>query len=323
MLLSLNAGGQDLVFSQFYNSPLHLNPALAGTNDFAQFNANYRLQWPGLSTVYESFTLGYNQYFRNINSGFGASVISDSSGDGAIQFLNVAGNYMYKLVLPGDLQLRIGLEVGFGQNRLNYNQLIFGDQIDISGPINAGGGLITSNEIPPNSLNKGYLDIGTGFMVYNKNWFVGLTMKHLNTPDNGFLLTNNAGKIGLPLLINLHGSYQYVFDIGNKQTNPSFVSPSVLLAKQGDFWQINVGSYVQLRNFVGGVYVRHTVSHFDALILSAGVNLNTIKITYSYDITLSELALASGGSHEIGIIYNLSNGKQQYSKLNDCLQLFR
>lgn len=323
MLVSCTITGQDLVFSQFYNSPLNLNPALAGTNTFAQFNANYRLQWPGLSKVYESFTLGYNQYFRDINSGFGVNIVSDNSGDGALQFLNVAGNYMYRLTLAGDLQLRIGLEVGFGQNRLNYNQLIFGDQIDISGPINAGGGIIASNEIPPNSLNKGYLDLGTGFMVYNKNWFVGLTMKHLNTPDNGFLLTNTVGKIGLPLLFNLHGSYQYVFDIGNKQTNPSFLSPSILLARQGDFWQFNVGSYVQLRNFVGGVYYRHAQTNPDALIISAGVNLNTIKITYSFDITLSELALSSGGAHEIGIIYNLITKEQQYSKLDDCLQLFR
>ena len=310
---------QDLVFSQFYNAPLVINPAFAGNSTSAQFSGNYRLQWPGLPGTYESVALGYNQYFRKIRSGVGFSVISDSSGGGTLQHLTVGGTYMYKIVLKGDYQLKIGIETAVGQNRLDWDRLVFGDQLSTSGPVLVGG---SPSEIPPDSFNKAYLDISTGLLIYNKSWFAGMTMKHMNTPDTGFLSVGNEGRLGLPILWNMHVGYQYVFDIGNKQTKPSFVSPSLLIANQADFWQVNAGAYVQLKSLILGAYVRHTLANSDALILAGGVNLDPIKITYSYDLTISGLGANTGGSHEIGILYTLAN-KRQESKINDCFMLFR
>ena len=314
--------GQDLVFSQFYNTPLVINPAFAGNTTAAQFSGNYRLQWPGVSSAYESFALGYNQYFKNINSGFGLSVVSDSAGDGALEHLTIGGTYMYKVILAGEYQLKIGIEAALGQNRLDWNKLQFGDQIDISGPINVGGTFIPTDELVPESFNKSYLDVSTGFLVYNKSWYAGMTFRHMNTPDNGFISSNSQNKLGLPLLWNAHLGYQYVFDIGNKQTKPSFISPSLLVANQADFWQVNAGAYVQLKSLILGAYFRHTINNSDAMIFSFGVNLDPLKITYSYDLTVSGLGASTGGSHEIGLLYTLPN-KRQESKINDCFMLFR
>lgn len=322
MLNVCDGYAQDLVFSQFYNTPLVINPAFAGNSSSAQFSGNYRLQWPGLPSAYESVAMGYNQYFRRIKSGVGFSVISDKSGGGTLQHLNIGATYMYKVVLKNDFQLKIGVETALGQNRLDWTKLVFGDMLDTSGPILVGGSPISSTEIPPDNFNKAYLDISTGFLVYNQKWYVGMTFKHLNTPENGFLSENTQNRLGLPVLWNLHIGYQYVFDIGNKQTKPSFVSPSLLVANQADFWQINAGAYVQLRSLILGAYLRHTLENSDALIFSGGVNLDPLKITYSYDLTVSGLGIGTGGSHEIGLLYTLTN-KRQESKLNDCFLLFR
>ena len=313
---------QDLVFSQFYNAPLVINPAFAGNTTSAQFSGNYRLQWPGVSSAYESFALGYSQFFRDINSGLGLSVVSDSAGDGALQHLTIGGTYMYKLVLAGEYQLKIGIEAAFGQNRLDWNKLQFGDQIGTGGPINVGGSVISTEELVPESFNKSYLDISTGFLIYNKSWYAGMTFKHLNNPDNGFILSNDRNRLGLPLLWNAHIGYQYVFAIGNKQTKPSFVSPSLLVANQADFWQVNAGAYVQLKSLILGAYFRHTLNNSDAMIFAFGVNLDPLKITYSYDLTVSGLGSSTGGSHELGLLYTLPN-KRQESKINDCFMLFR
>ena len=313
---------QDLVFSQFYNTPLVINPAFAGNSVNAQFSGNYRLQWPGLPGTYESVAMGYNQYFRKIRSGVGLSVISDKSGEGTLSHLTIGGTYMYKIVLKGDYQLKIGVEAALGQNRLDWNKLVFGEQLGTSGPILVGGTPILSTEIPPDNFNKAYLDISTGLLIYNKSWYAGMTLKHMNTPDTGFIESNSQNKLGLPILWNMHVGYQYVFDIGNKQTKPSFVSPSLLVANQADFWQVNVGAYVQLKSLILGAYARHTIANSDALIFSAGVNLDPLKITYSYDLTVSGLGIGTGGSHEIGLLYTLTN-KRQESQINDCFMLFR
>ncbi len=317
LMLLQYSSAQDLVFSQFYNAPLVINPAFAGNSTAAQFSGNYRLQWPGISSAYESFALGYNQFFRDINSGLGLSVVSDSAGDGALQHLSIGGTYMYKVVLRGEYQLKIGVEAAFGQNRLDWNKLQFGDQLSAAGQI-----ISPTEESVPENFNKSYLDVSTGFLVYNKSWFAGLTLKHLNTPDNGFISSNSLTRVGLPLLWNAHVGYQYLISPGNKQTKPSFVSPSLLVANQADFWQVNAGGYVQLKSLILGAYFRHTLNNSDAVILALGVNLDPLKITYSYDLTVSGLGASTGGSHEMGVVYTLPN-KRQESNINDCFMLFR
>jgi hypothetical protein len=46
----MSAGAQDHIYSQFYNAPLYLNPALTGQFEGdIRMNMIYRNQWSGLS----------------------------------------------------------------------------------------------------------------------------------------------------------------------------------------------------------------------------------------------------------------------------------
>ena len=99
--------------------------------------------------------------------------------------------------------------------------------------------------------------------------------------------------------------------------------------KQGDFGQINVGAYAGLGMFFLGGWYRHGFANPDAIMGLAGFQQGIIKVGYSYDWTISELANANGGgTHEISLIINLDNlpGVQRRlraRRYNDCLQLFR
>ena len=65
-------------------------------------------------------------------------------------------------------------------------------------------------------------------------------------------------------------------------------------------------------------------SNIDAAIFNAGVRVNNMKISYSFDVTISSLILRSGGAHEIGIVINLDDQKfKKTNDYNDCFQLFR
>jgi len=59
-------------------------------------------------------------------------------------------------------------------------------------------------------------------------------------------------------------------------------------------------------------------------IFSVGFRYSKMRISYSFDLTISQLALTnSGGSHEIGMIYNMGQSSQQRVDYNDCFSIFR
>ena len=76
---------------------------------------------------------------------------------------------------------------------------------------------------------------------------------------------------------------------------------------QGKFSQINLGAHLNLGNFFGGMWFRHTFENSDALIAMAGVNFDKWKLGYSYDFTVSQLSLASGGAHELSLTLNFGD----------------
>lgn len=311
---------QDYIYSQFYNAPLQLNPAFAGNTTAAHFNLNYRVQWPSLNTSYKTYSVSYDQFIRKFNSGVGLWMSNDNQGDGIITSIDVKGIYSYKMQFQSGYQLKIGIEAGMKQSRLDWNKLIFYDQIDRRDGPNPGGSTIPSADVQPDNLSRAVLDVATGILLYNPKYYIGLTAKHLTSPYIGFGTENISERKGIPLLLSLHAGYQIVLDEGNKRIKPSFISPNVLFAKQGSLNQINFGTYLQIQSVFGGIWMRHTFGNIDALIFSFGVDAGNFKIAYSFDLTSSSLGLSTGGSHELGLSMRI--GVKEPSKLNDCLKLF-
>ncbi len=322
-LLCFSAKAQDPIFSQFYNAPLQLNPAFAGNTYAPKFAVNYRNQWPSLPTAYATYSFSYDQYFNNINSGFGLFILSDDAGKGLLKTNKIGAVYAYRLKLDNDIFAKFGVEAAVVQSRYNWNKFIFPDQLsDESGIITPGGSTL---EIAPENEKAGYFDLSMGVMAYTPTVYAGITLKHLNTPDQSILETNNNLQNGLPIRISLHAGAQIgVFEKRNEFYR-TFISPSVLYVKQGGFSQIVAGSYFGFNALFLGVYYRHTSSNSDATIFTTGFQKGSFKIGYSFDMTISSLSIRTGGSHEIGIVVNLENSPlfPKESKYNDCFQIFR
>lgn len=322
--ISITASGQDLVFSQYYNSPIHINPAFAGLNNYPQFTSNYRLQWPGISNVYKTFAFSYDQYFNKFNSGLGFTALTDDQGEGTLKTTEFSGIYAYKLRFRQDWQLKFGLEVGYSQSRLDFSKLIFFDQIDPGvGPFDSAGVPFPSGEIPPDNLSNAYMDVNFGMLLYNPLFYVGITFDHINGPYNGFLASNSNQNVAIPIVVAINAGTQIVLESDNKGKPSTFISPNVLFAQQSGFSQLNIGAYMQIKQLFGGAWIRHTLGNLDAFIFTTGVDLDYIKIGYSFDLTGSSLSPNTGGSHEIGIILRLKNLEKKESKYNDCFSLFR
>lgn len=322
LLAAVSAGAQDPIFSQFYAMPLQLNPGFAGSAFAPRVGVAYRNQWSGFNNAYRTYAVFYEQSLEGLNSGIGFNLEGDNAGDGIYKTTRISAVYAYRLNITDNLALKLGVEAGAYQTNLNWEKLIFPDQID---PI--GGVGTNTGEVPPELTSKTQLDISSGLLILSDKFYLGAALKHLNTPDDGILFVNDNLSRGLPLRYTFHGGTELVVNKGNKVRQPSFISPNFLFVSQGPYQQLNVGAYAGLGAIIAGGWYRHTFSNADAIILMAGYREGVFKMGVSYDLTVSGLSGRSGGTYELtlGILFDKNENlrKKKSRDINDCIRMFQ
>ncbi len=322
LLLSFILKGQDPVFSQFYLAPTQLNPAFVGNNIGPNFYLNYRNQWPSINQAYVTYAASYDQFFENANSGIGLVLVADDAGNGLLQNNKAMLQYSYRLRVNRKLFVKAGLEVGALQTRLAWDQLVFFDQLDPQfGANTPGGGIIPTSETPPDQTSLYNFDLGFGVAVYSKEFYGGISLKHLNTPQLTFFEDADNLSGGLPMRMVLHAGWQISPAGDQYRPGDPMLSPNIIFVNQGTFRQINLGLHGGLGPVFGGIAYRHAWTNPDAIILSIGFRSGLVRFGYSYDITVSSLSVNSGGAHELGLNFILNYDKPV--NYDDCFGLFR
>ncbi|MBK6389732.1 MAG: PorP/SprF family type IX secretion system membrane protein [Saprospiraceae bacterium] len=325
VLVALVARGQDPVLSQFYSSPILLNPSFAGNTSSPRFAINYRNQWPGLAQAYRTYALSYDQFFDDYNSGIGISVLSDDQGKGLYKTTKLAAIYSYRLKVGKSTFIKTGFELAGVQATVGWDKFIFPDQLDpLYGEVGPGGSPLPSGELRPDNTNRLYLDLAMGTMIYNPHFYGGLSINHINNPDIRFTRSVDNTSSGLPLRLTLHAGSQITIFDAKPGKSDIFISPNILYTRQNNFSELLGGAYVGLGPLFTGVWARLTPNNPDALIMNIGIKTGKMKISYSFDATISKLTLNSGGAHELGIVFNLDDqNPRKTPDYNDCFQLFR
>jgi type IX secretion system PorP/SprF family membrane protein len=316
---------QDPIYSQFFTAPMQMNPALAGNTVKPRVGFHYRNQWIGIPNAFSTYSATYDQYFKEANSGLGFTVQGDQAGNGLLSTYNALANYSYRLGVNDDFSVKFGVEAGVGQSRINWDKLIFLDQLDpLTGPVSPGGVPGSTREIRPNELNKTYLDLGAGLVAFTDKFFGGLSLKHLNNPNNGIISRGANSKDGLPLRMTIHGGGQFLLRERNRIQPAVVLYPQVMWLRQGAFNQLNLGAHVNYMSILLGTYYRQTSNNGDAIIGMVGWEKSIFRIGYSYDFTISKFAQANGGgAHELSLILNFGREDDDKVDYNDCFGLFR
>jgi len=313
---------QDPVFSQFYASPLHLNPAFTGTTEGAKVVLNYRNQWPGINQAYVTYAASYDQFFPLINSGFGVSVLADDAGRGLIRTTTAKVDYSYKVRFRNAMQMRLGVSAGWINSRVNWSQLVFPDQLDLEyGAVSPGGIPYPTVELPPEAGNSiSVLDASVGIVLFTDQYYGGITIKHLSSPQFSFLKVNQDFAGGLPTSFSVHGGGELDLIKGGGGHH-IFLSPNFQYIQQGGQYQLNIGTIFRYYKIGTGAWYRHASTNPDALIFLLEGRHEIYRIAYSYDFMLSGLS-NSGGAHEISFMINFGS-QQRESRYNDCFNMFR
>lgn len=316
---------QDPVYSQFYNSPLHLNPAFAGNSTSASVATMYRNQWALINQAYQTYSISYDQFFARTNSGIGFAIMNDIAGAGSLNTLRSDFVYSYKVKVKNSTYIKGAINISYNQRRLNWEKFSFYDALDpLYGVVGANGEKNISLEVPPTSFNINYLSLGTGFLLYQPKYYVGLRFDHINRPNQSFYKKDNTGaNIGRDVAYGLQGGYR--FDLVRKSRNSQdevYISPNIMYYSQGGFSQLNTSLYAEIYGFISGIGYRYSNTNTDALIPSFGFRSGFYKLMYSFDYNIGSVGIKSGGSHELSFTIKFGTETSK-PDINDCLQLFR
>lgn len=327
------AWGQDPTFSQYFNNKQYLNPAYAGSENGIKASANYRVQWPSLPGRFNTFTFAADAGIRQVQGGVGLLVLNDQTGKNAF---NTNGVYLniQKLVRIVSNTNRLcvayfGVQSGLVQKKYDWNSLVFSDQLDPVLGVTQG-----TTATKPENVQKNYPDLGAGSVIRYKTSghysALGLSVAHLNRPSQSFY----GGDSKLPMKWTLHYIGQIpIHKMGVDNEIHTFLSPVVMLEKQGYSEQVSVAAKLHRDMFYAGVGYRFKRFNLigqkvDAAVLHFGLsgaydNSYHWQFGYSYDATLSGIRSGTTGTHEISLIFEydrLKLGKHgMYTKTKHCV----
>lgn len=299
LLLSVGQSqGQDVGFSQFYANPLYLNPAFAGSGVGPRYILNYRNQWPSLPGNFVTYAASYDQYFSAINGGIGVQVLSDHIGDNNFQHNQIALMYSNNLTINNNLVLKTGFQYMFAQRSLNWQGLIFPDEIDARLGVQPG---TTAEILPGQSVtNANMHDFSFGAILFSERFYGGFALHHLTQPNQSLI---PPGVVPWNLRTTLHAGANFEIVRGSRNVPGTTLSPNIIAMFQGPASQVNIGAYLTRGPLVGGLWYRVG----DAFIFSLGVQQGVFRMGYSYDVTSSDLSIAALGSHEISFAIQLES----------------
>jgi type IX secretion system PorP/SprF family membrane protein len=286
---------QDPEFSQFYANPLYLNPALAGATMCPRAIVNYRNQWPGLGKAFVTYHASYDMYLNPLHGGVGLDIVYDQTGGGNLNTFSINAMYAYKFSLSSRLQASGAIKAGYYQRSLNWGNLEFKDP----------------GESPPDQTSVGAPDFAAGiFLAWDEIIYGGIAVDHLTQPKIGFY-ADNASQLYMKFTVHAGANINLQGGGGGDEDREFSLSPNVLYQQQFQFHQLNVGLYLTIDPFIGGLWFRHNFENADAVIPMLGFHYKNLRIAYSYDYSLSKLKDASGGAHEISASWQFKCGEKR------------
>jgi len=290
---------QDLHYSQFYNAPLVISPALTGIfNGDERFMVSFRDQGRSIPVPYLTFSGGYDRkiYPKNRTNGFfGAGLFFnyDKQGDSQLRLININLSGSYTHLLNDNNLITIGGLAGYSTRGFDPIALTWDSQWDTA--TNAFNASLPSGETF-DFESFSFIETALGL---NYRWQksertkidLGVGAFHVTKPNATF---SNSVREALPMRLSFYG-------IGSTAlTEKLDLQLDLLYQTQEEYRELLFGGYLNFyfnqergrnRQFRVGAGYKTTA---EVLFVKAGVQINEWFVAASYDIDMSDFA----GEHE-------------------------
>jgi type IX secretion system PorP/SprF family membrane protein len=303
------ASAQDPNFSQFFASPLTMNPAMTGKfyGDM-RVAVNYRNQWPTINNAFTTYTASLDfgilkNHISEVDQ-FGVGVLGfrDQSGNGILinDYIGASTAYHKALDEDGYNQIGAGFQGTYVTKRLDITKLTFEDQLT---PLGFTG--VSSEIFSASQVNVSYLDLNLG-LFYNgtsngeNNYYAGVSLYHVNRPKETF----KGGQFILPARMTFQAGGMLPLADGNGlhfSANYSRQANATNTVIGGAYMMnLNPDQPVPTNLYLGSWY-----RFGDAIIPYVGLEFGEFQVGLTYDVNMSSLKPASNmrGGAEISLIY--------------------
>jgi len=270
------------------------NPAAAANGTDAEITALYRSQWVGIVGNPETQFLSAAYPLYSMNGAVGLILVNDVIGPQQDMVIRLNFNRQFKW---GKKRLILGANTGFIQKTLHGERLI-------TPTGNYEPGLINHNDVklPAVKQQARAVDFGVGMLFQTLKLKVSLAAQHLYSGKMNFKGGNAPFTIQVPPQVIAALSYQLKLN-QSFRLNPFLQSKSDMNLQQVDMGlELNYNDFL----FFGLAWRGYNKYNADAVIAMLGLNATPgLYVGYSYDFTVSQLNVASSGTHEIILNYRI------------------
>jgi type IX secretion system PorP/SprF family membrane protein len=299
--IATTGNAQDIHFSQFFETPLLRNPALAGifSGDF-RIQAVYRNQWNSVTVPYQTTSLN-TEYKLPVGHGsdfltIGGEILYDKSGTVALTATHVLPVLNYHKSLSGErnMYLSAGFSAGIVQRRIDRSKITTNSQFD-------------GNAFDP-TLPDGETFSNNGYSYFDGSVGLSFNTQVGDNPDNNIYAGIAYQHFNKSARVSFYNTYdeelipKIVFSTGVKMSagDYSYFTLYADYSKQGASSEAIGGMLYSIKlddpaephyTVSGGAFIRWK----DAIVPVVKFDVKPLTFGLSYDVNVSSLKTASQG----------------------------
>lgn len=267
----------DPQFTHYSFTSQYINPAYAGSRGVIALNALSRLQWTSFDGAPTQFAVGAHAPVGKTSSIQKVAVGVQAFGEeiGARRNIGLNLQYAYRIPISRVGVLSLGLQAGFSSYSFDVNKVS------------------STSQIFSTSFNTFSPNLGVGAFFYSPRYFIGVSVPKI-IENNISNTTSDAATDEAREDRNYYATVGAVLPA----TDDIVLKPSVIfkISEQGrsDF-ETQINAFYLQRYSVGlGYRYEEAVSFLAEMQIT-----QALRVGYSYDLGITELANSHDGSHEV------------------------
>lgn len=281
-LVSVRSHAQyDVSFAHYFDMEPSFNAAAVGKQSKLNVSAAYAMDLAGFKNNPQTMYAGADMPFIFMKSYHGAGVQFMNDKIGLFTHKRLALQYAYKTKLFGG-QLSMGVSAGL------LSESFDGTKVDLE---DSNDPAFSSTKLDGNAI-----DLALGLYYTHRNWYVGLSAQHLNSP-----LVNLGERNELQVDATYYTTGGYDIRLRNPYLT---LKPSFLVRTDGVAWRGDISGRLVYTNDKKMMYLGASYSPTNSVTVLIGGNVHGIVMGYSYEMYTSAIN-PGNGSHEIYVGYQM------------------
>lgn len=280
---------QDSQFSMFTFNQLYFNPATVASDGMTRIQLMNRWQYQGYQTssgdggAPTTLMASVAVPLSFVKGAIGIHYVNDQIGVTGSQEVQLS--YAYKLNIK-DNTLMLGARVGLMNRYIDFSRL---------NPRESG-----DPEIPTGRIGLSQPDLALGAYYDATDFYVGLSVNHLNSPAFRFTGTGDANAFKPNIYLNAGYRWQPTYEL---EIQPVVLAKS-LTTFSGQTISVEGGVIVTYNDFI---FLGSTYRLQDAVSFTGGINAlqNRLRVAIAYDLVIGGKTIKAPASYEFLLSYAL------------------